>query len=248
MDVHQSVVRTDRKIFELPPDILGKGLRKTRKELIRLLLSPIRMLPEAAPAVLCSVAEGQRFTPEQVILNYCQGIFALGKKSGVQWDDPPERAILPLDNLHIEKTVAKKIKKGTFDITFDRDFGRVIRECADRSKTWLTPEIIETYEELHRWGVAHSIEAWKDGELVGGNFGAAIGSLFIGESMFFRVRDASKITVAHLVDHLRKGGFRFIDCQYPTDHLMRMGAIKISRAEYKTLLARSLTERATFLR
>jgi leucyl/phenylalanyl-tRNA--protein transferase len=131
----------------------------------------------------------------------------------------------------------------------NRDFAGVIRGCADRpgEGTWITPAMIRAYEELHRLGHAHSVEAWQGGVLAGGVYGVAVGGLFAGESMFTRVRDASKVALAFLVGRLRERGFELFDIQFLTEHTARLGAVEIPRAEYLRRLRRSLRARVSFV-
>lgn len=242
----QAKARSLKKLAGKQKRRLKAVYKKVRKKTYRLLMAPLRSMPGGTSAIMCMLAEKEQFTPEQVILNYSQGLFPLGTQSRIKWDDPSERAILLLDNLHVEKELGRIIRQGRFEITFDKNFHDVMLGCSERDNSWITPQIIDTYETLHKWGAAHSVEAWQDGELVGGGYGVAIGSVFVGESMFYRARNASKVALVHLAERLKQGGFEFMDCQYPSKHWMRFGAIQISCAEYKKRLAKALIEQTTF--
>lgn len=168
----------------------------------------------------------------------------------IYWYDPDPRAILPLDALHISHSLARTMRRANYQVFRDRDFGSVIRACAEpaagREETWISEEIIVAYERLAELGFAHTVEIWQDGRLAGGLYGVAVNGLFAGESMFSIMRDASKIALVHLVEHLRVQGFRLLDIQFMTEHLRRLGAQEISRTRYKQLLADALQVPARF--
>ena len=182
-------------------------------------------------------------TPQLLINAYCQGIFPMAHEDGeIYWYDPDPRAILPLAEFHLSRSLARTVKKRPFTLRLNSDFEGVIRACADpdRAFGWISEEIIVAYTELHRLGFAHSVEAWQNGRLVGGLYGVAVGGLFAGESMFHYERDASKVALVHLVERLRRGGFCLLDIQFMTDHLAQFGAIEIPRATYQAKLRRAL--------
>lgn len=162
----------------------------------------------------------------------------------IYWYDPDPRAILPLDAFHVPQRLARTVRQEPFDIRVDGAFRKVIEACAapapGRESTWISAEIIEAYDRLHRLGFAHSVEAWLDGRLVGGLYGVAINSFFAGESMFSRERDASKVTLVHLVERLKEKDFLLLDIQFLTDHFRQFGAVEVPRSKYRTLLARAL--------
>jgi len=162
----------------------------------------------------------------------------------VYWYDPDPRAILPLESFHVSRSLKRTIRQARFEIRINSSFPAIIQACAepdlDREETWISAEIIESYIMLHQLGYAHSVETWLDGELVGGLYGVAVNGMFAGESMFSTVRDASKIALVHLVNHLRERGFILLDVQFMTDHLERFGAIEVSRAEYHEQLERAI--------
>lgn len=182
---------------------------------------------------------------------YAGGYFPMSDARGapdIFWVEPKRRAILPLDALHISRSLAKTIRQNRFRVTSNIGFERVIAACAeyadDREDTWINAEIEEAFIKLHHLGLAHSIECWADepggSELVGGLYGLALGGAFFGESMFSRRTDASKTALVWLVARLRLGGFSLLDCQFMTDHLASLGAVEISQAEYRERLAPAL--------
>jgi leucyl/phenylalanyl-tRNA--protein transferase len=192
-------------------------------------------------------------TPELLLRAYAAGIFPMAESAEdpeLFWVDPVRRGILPLDAFHVPRRLKRSIRSERLEITCDRDFLGVMRGCAeptpDRPQTWINHQILCVYTALHERGFAHSVEARLEGALVGGLYGVAIGGAFFGESMFSRVADASKIALAHLVARLRQGGFRLLDTQFVTEHLQRFGAIEISRARYRRLLAEALAAEAYF--
>jgi leucyl/phenylalanyl-tRNA--protein transferase len=169
----------------------------------------------------------------------------------VFWVEPKKRGVLPLDGFHLPASLAKTLKAERFTLTADRAFDAVLAGCAEpvpgRSETWINPLISEAYHALHARGAAHSIEAWgDDGALAGGLYGVRLGGAFFGESMFTRVRDASKCALAALVARLRIGGFTLLDTQFLTDHLARFGAREISARAYRAQLASALGTAADF--
>jgi leucyl/phenylalanyl-tRNA---protein transferase len=151
---------------------------------------------------------------------------------------------LPLDGFHLSRSLAKLLKRERFQTTANTAFADVLRLCGepaeDRPSTWINGQIEEAVLRLHGLGMAHSIETWLDGELVGGLYGVALGRAFFGESMFSRKTDASKVALAHLVARLRVGGFTLLDCQFQTPHLASMGAVEISKEEYGRHLAQAV--------
>jgi len=183
-------------------------------------------------------AETARLTPGLLLRAYAEGYFPMADGAGgtIGWYSPDPRAIIPLENFHIPKTLARRVRAGRYRVTTDRAFGDVIGACAEREETWISREIIDAYSGLHGSGFAHSVECWKDRELAGGLYGVALGGAFFGESMFSRSADASKVALVHLVGLLRSGGFTLLDIQFMTPHLARFGAVEIPRSEYLSLL------------
>jgi leucyl/phenylalanyl-tRNA--protein transferase len=172
---------------------------------------------------------------------YRLGIFPMAMEKGeIRWFSPDPRAILPLDRFHIPHGLKRERRVRAVEIRVNTRFDEVIRACAERSDTWINQEIIESYNNLHALGWAHSVEAWSAGELVGGLYGVAIGGAFFGESMFFRVTGASKIALWALVERLRDRRFALLDTQWLTPHLEQFGAREISRALYLHLLREAI--------
>ncbi len=181
-------------------------------------------------------------TPELLIRAYRTGIFPMGDpdEGTIRWYAPEARGILLLDQFHVPTNLSKLVRRGAFEVASDRAFEAVMRACADRECTWITEQIIDVYSALHEIGFAHSIECRQDGRLVGGLYGVALGGAFFGESMFYRVSNASKVALVHLVRRLRAGGFELLDTQYVTSHLKQFGVVEISRPAYERRLARAL--------
>ena len=198
------------------------------------------------------LAYGGDLSVNRLLCAYSQGIFPwFNDDDPILWWSPNPRFVLYIDDLHIPKSLKKIIKKNRFEIRFDTSFVKVMIECAnanrpDQDGTWITPDMIEAYSDLHKQGFAHSFEAWLDGELVGGGYGVAIGDIFCGESMFTKVNDASKVAFVALVDRLKQNGFRLIDSQIYTEHLERFGAKHITRDEYLNLVKQSLNNPKEF--
>lgn len=186
--------------------------------------------------------------PKLLIAAYLQGIFPMGVDGKIEWFSPDPRAILPLDGFHVSATLRQTIRQNRFRMEINTSFTEVMRECARRPDgTWITPEIIRAYTELHRLGLAHSVETWQGETLVGGLYGVSIGGAFFGESMFHRIRDASKVALAALVDRMQAREFNLLDIQFITSHLQRFGAIEISRDEYLRRLAKAVDLPRTFV-
>ena len=175
---------------------------------------------------------------------YSSGWFPMAVDHGeIRWYSPDPRGIIPLDTFHLPSRLARVIRSGKFTVDIDRAFESVMRACAETDRndgdpgTWINDEILESYIELHRVGLAHSVEAWQGDRLVGGLYGVALGGAFFGESMFHHATDASKVALAALVDRLQVRGFRLLDIQWVTPHLEQFGAIEIARAQYLKVLA-----------
>lgn len=182
-------------------------------------------------------------TPDLLLQAYRAGVFPMAEHRDdpeVFWVDPRKRGVFPLDGFRISRSLAKTLKRDAYRVTLNTAFGDVIDSCADRSETWINHEIRTLYEELHYKGHAHSIEVWMQDRLVGGVYGVAVGGAFCGESMFSRERDTSKIALAWLIDLLRRTGFVLFDTQFLTHHLASLGAVEITRAEYRRYLAQAL--------
>jgi leucyl/phenylalanyl-tRNA---protein transferase len=178
---------------------------------------------------------------ELLLQGYRLGVFPMAMEDdSIAWFSPDPRAILPLENFHVPHALRRLARKDVFEIKIDNSFGEVIRGCAKRKDTWINREIIESYEQLYDLGYAHSVEAWSKNKLAGGLYGIVVGGAFFGESMFHRVRDASKIALVGLVDRLRARKFALLDTQWLTPHLQQFGAIEIPRGQYLKMLRRAV--------
>ncbi len=193
-------------------------------------------------------------SPELMLRAYRTGLFPMAETrhgERLYWLDPEQRGLLPLAGFHLPRRLLRSVLSGHFCVTVDRDFAAVIAGCAEaapgREETWINAEIESLFTELYRLGYAHSIECRREGALVGGLYGVAIGAAFFGESMFSRARDAAKVALAELVARLRLGGFRLLDTQFVTRHLAQFGAIEVSREAYKVLLASAVEAEARWL-
>ena len=185
---------------------------------------------------------------------YTHGWFPMaGDDAVIRWYSPDPRGIIPLDSFHIPARLARVVRSRRFEVRIDESFSEVIRACAEAERdpedsgSWISDEIAESYRALHASGIAHSVETWRDGQLVGGLYGVAIGGAFFGESMFHRATDASKVALVALVDRLRQRGYRLLDTQWVTDHLVQFGAVEIPRAQYLRLLDESLQVSCRFV-
>ena len=198
---------------------------------------------EATPEGI--VAVGGRPEPELLEEAYGRGIFPWPVEGyPLLWFSPPERGILFFDELHVPRSLARELRRTRLTFTLDRAFERVIRACravvrAHEKGTWITPEMVRGYCEFHRRGRAHSVEAWEEGELVGGLYGVDAGGAFAGESMFHLRPNASKLALLHLIEHLRSRGLSWLDIQVMTPHMEALGARLVPREEFLTLLARA---------
>lgn len=187
-------------------------------------------------------------TPDLVLRAYAAGYFPMAesaRSTTLLWVDPPHRGILPLDGLHISRSLRRLVRRGRFTITFNRAFDTVIKACAEstpeRPETWINADILTLYGALHRRGHAHSVECWAGDEFAGGLYGISLGGAFFGESMISRRTDASKVALVHLVAQLRVDGFMLLDTQFKTAHLARLGCIEIPKIDYEQLLDTALS-------
>ncbi|NDV00934.1 leucyl/phenylalanyl-tRNA--protein transferase [Pseudoroseicyclus sp. CLL3-39] len=186
---------------------------------------------------------------ERLLGAYAAGIFPMSEGQDdpeVFWVDPRFRGVIPLGGFHISRSLARRIRRGGYEVTANRDFGGVLAGCADRPSTWINAEIAGAYGALHEAGHCSSVEVWQDGALVGGTYGVTLGGAWFGESMFSRRADASKLALAHLVHRLRLDGFTLFDTQFLTPHLASLGAVEIPRMVYRRRLANALRLDARF--
>jgi len=209
-------------------------------------------LPSGSETMDPQQSSGRRapsLDPARVIHAYRQGVFPMAMEDGsIGWFSPDPRGVIPLDDFHEPARLARVRRQGRFEIAIDCAFEEVMRACARRpgEGTWISDAIVECYTALQRLGLAHSVEVWREGRLVGGLYGVHLGAAFFGESMFHRETDASKIALVALVDHLRRQGFRLLDVQWLTPHLAQFGAIDIPRAEYLKQLKTAIGGRVCF--
>lgn len=203
-----------------------------------------------------------KLSPEILVRAYAAGVFPMSESHDdptIFWVDPQLRGVIPLDGLHISKSLRKVLRRNDFEITVDQDFPAVIEGCAQPRRprpdddlddqpggTWINDEIRRAYIEMAEIGLAHSVECWQDGELVGGLYGISLKGAFMGESMFSTRPNASKVALVHLVARLRLGGFVLLDTQFITDHLATMGGVEISGFEYQERLQHALGVDAHF--
>ncbi|WP_417435299.1 leucyl/phenylalanyl-tRNA--protein transferase [Hoeflea sp.] len=188
-----------------------------------------------------------QITPDLLLRAYASGLFPMADSADdpdLFWVEPELRGVLPLDGFHVPKRLARTVRQAPFEIRYNTAFDEVVAACAEsvenRPSTWINSTITELYSSLHRLNHAHSVEAWKDGKLVGGLYGVSLRRAFFGESMFSRATDASKVCLVHLVNRLRERGFVLLDTQFTTEHLKRFGAIDVPREEYAGMLAEAL--------
>jgi leucyl/phenylalanyl-tRNA--protein transferase len=190
------------------------------------------------------VGLGGDLSPTTLLRAYCEGVFPwFNEGDPILWWSPNPRAVIELDGLHISRRLARTIRSGKFRVTINRCFEEVMRACGEnrREGTWITPQMLAAYTELHRFGFAHSVETWLGDQLAGGVYGVAIGGLFAAESMFYRVSDGSKVALVSLVERLRDRGFELLDVQMTTCHTERMGAINIPRSTYLKRLSAAVS-------
>lgn len=211
----------------------------------RLFEDPIFPDPEEAdPDGLLAV--GGDLSPQRLLTAYSNGIFPwYAEDSPILWWSTNPRLVVIPQEFHTPRSLRRVLNKGTFSFTLDTDFEGVIRGCANSPRpeqegTWIVEDMVEAYIMLHDIGYAHSVEAWQGGELVGGLYGVSLGSVFFGESMFYKVPDASKAAFAVLVNQLKAWGFTLIDCQQTTDHLLRFGAREMQRFRFLAMLREAM--------
>jgi leucyl/phenylalanyl-tRNA--protein transferase len=184
---------------------------------------------------------------ELLLRAYSIGVFPMSDSRDAEdifWVEPRRRAIIPIEEVRLSRSLRKVVRSGHFRVTSDTAFAEVVRRCAEREETWINAKIEAAYIELHGRGHAHSVECWRDGELAGGLYGVNLGAAFFGESMFSLRKDASKVALAWLVARLKVGGYRLLDCQFMTDHLRSLGAVEIAQSDYVELLSGALSSGA----
>jgi leucyl/phenylalanyl-tRNA--protein transferase len=187
--------------------------------------------------------------PDLLLSAYASGIFPMADEDGeIYWYSPDPRAVIELDAFHVTRSLRKVIARRRYDISVDTAFAAVMQACADRAEgTWISADIVDAYCRLHALGYAHSVEARREGRLVGGLYGVALRGAFFGESMFFRETDASKVALAFLVERMQQRGFVLLDVQFMTEHLRQFGACEIPRQDYLRRLGQALTVSCSFV-
>lgn len=192
-------------------------------------------------------------TPEVLLKAYACGIFPMAESAddpALYWIEPERRGIIPLDRFHVPGRLARTVRSGHFTVMVDRDFDAVIDGCSEpmpgRTRTWINIRIRNLYRKLYDRGDCHTVEVYRDGELVGGLYGVSLGRAFFGESMFHRARDASKVALVHLVARLKVGHYRLLDTQFVTEHLRTFGALEVTRPAYHKLLDAALVGEGDF--
>jgi leucyl/phenylalanyl-tRNA--protein transferase len=187
-------------------------------------------------------------TPPLLLVAYRHGIFPMGEEESdeIFWFRPDPRAVLPLERFHISRSLARTLRRGLFEVTFDRAFREVMVGCAENRPVWISAPMHRAYNELHRLGHAHSVEVWRDGKLAGGLYGVQIGGAFMAESMFHRVTDASKVALVKLIERLKERRFALLDVQYLTEHIERFGGVEIPLRIYLRRLRKAVELECAF--
>ena len=192
-------------------------------------------------------------TPEVLLKAYACGIFPMAESAddpALYWIEPEKRGVIPLDRFHVPARLARTVRSDRFTVLIDRDFNGVLDGCAEpqpgRQRTWINARIRTLYRKLYERRHCHSVEVYHGDELVGGLYGVTLGRAFFGESMFHRARDASKVALVHLVARLRAGGFKLLDTQFVTEHLMTFGAVEVPQRQYHKLLEAALSGEGDF--
>jgi len=222
-----------------PPDQVSEMLRRLAEEF---------SFPDPRSASEEGLlAYGGDLQPERLLVAYGQGIFPWYESDPILWFSPDPRMVLRPDAIHVGRSLRKTIRRQPFELRLDTAFERVIRSCAaapraGQAGTWITADMIEAYTRLHELGFAHSAEAWRQGELVGGLYGVSLGAAFFGESMFARSDDASKVAFVALAGQLHEWGFHFVDCQLDNPHVARFGACEWPRERFLDALTRALEQ------
>ena len=193
----------------------------------------------------------EALSPKVLLYAYASGAFPMAESADsdeIFWFDPDQRGVMPLNRLHISRSLQKIMKARRYKVTADQCFSEVMAACADREETWINPEITALYTELHQIGHAHSIEVWEQSKLVGGLYGVSLGAAFFGESMFSRQSNTSKIALVGLVARLNLGGYKLLDMQFLTPHLASLGGVEISKHAYHSQLETALNYQGEFER
>lgn len=213
----------------------------------RAVRSGMRHVPDGQIAAQQAVLNALDFSPETVLRATANGFFPMASESGkIEWRCPAKRAVIPVDDFHVRKSLKRVVRSGRFEVRVDSAFDDVIEACAERPETWITPQLADVYKELFRMGQARSVEAWQNGELVGGVYGLCIGRYFVSESQFHRVNHAGKVCFATLFEILRANNFLLHDVQYPSGFLSQFGTVEMDRDEFQRQLSVALVQPARF--
>ncbi|NQV23905.1 MAG: leucyl/phenylalanyl-tRNA--protein transferase [Rhodopirellula sp.] len=213
----------------------------------RLIRSGTRYIPDGEIAAQQAALKSLEFSPETVLRATANGFFPMPNRSGkIEWRCPAKRALIPVDAFHIRKSLRRVIRSRRFEVRIDTAFDEVIAACAERPETWITPQLADVYRKLFRMGNARSVEAWQNGELVGGVYGLCIGRYFVSESQFHRVNHAGKVCFATLFEILRANNFLLHDVQYPSSFLSQFGTVELERGEFQRQLSLALAQPARF--
>jgi leucyl/phenylalanyl-tRNA--protein transferase len=198
--------------------------------------------------------DAPEITPQILLHAYASGVFPMSDGADdpdLYWVEPRIRGIMPLDDFHIPKRLARTMRSGRFVLKVDTAFEQVLDACAGggayRPSTWINARIRALYTELFAMGHCHSVETWLDGQLVGGLYGVSLGAAFFGESMFHTATDASKVALVHLVTRLRAGGYQLLDTQFQTEHLAQFGTIEVPKLAYRKLLKAAMQAQGDFM-
>ena len=196
------------------------------------------------PQLLILFMEKTKLDPRTLVLAYSEGFFPMpDENSGeILWFRPDPRTIIPLDGFHQSRSLRSLLRKKRFQVTYNQSFSQVMHYCSQRPNTWINDEFKAAYQKLHTMKIAHSVETWKEGQLVGGVYGVCFGGAFFAESMFYRASNASKVALYHLVEKLRQKKFHVLECQFMTDHLRSLGAKEISDTQYMKLLKHAINQ------
>jgi leucyl/phenylalanyl-tRNA--protein transferase len=213
----------------------------------RLIRAGVRCVPGGTIAAEQAILAARKFSPDTVLQATSSGFFPMANSAGrIEWRNPKRRAVIPVDGFRVPKSLRRLMRTQRFEIRLNSAVDRVITCCADRENSWITPEIADVYAELSGMGVVRTVEAWQNGQLVGGVYGLAIGRYFVSESQFHRVNHAGKVCFATLFEILCANGFLIHDVQYSSGFLQQFGAIELSRDEFRSRLTRSLAQPARF--
>ncbi|MCX7984381.1 MAG: leucyl/phenylalanyl-tRNA--protein transferase [Bacteroidetes bacterium] len=187
--------------------------------------------------------------PALLLTAYCTGLFPMadGKEGPIRWYSPDPRGIIELNEFRVSRSLRQVLKKNIFEIRYNTAFEKVIRCCADRTETWISETIVNSYIELHKRGYAHSVESWIGDSFAGGLYGVAIGGAFFGESMCSKVSNASKVALVYLVNRLRERGYLLLDVQFLNPHLIQFGARTIPRSDYVERLQKAINKSCSFI-